>query len=81
MFRNPFDAVVHQMDFSQIEAQCAVHRADENFDANNFDANNFDLDPYVAKASEMLGVPPANITPAMRKAVKERLYCRLYGGS
>jgi DNA polymerase I-like protein with 3'-5' exonuclease and polymerase domains len=38
-------------------------------------------DFYSEYGSKRFGVPPENITPAMRRMVKNDVFCRLYGGS
>ena len=79
MFRHPFDDVVRKMDYSQIKAQCAsVHAASMDRLAKN---HTICRDIYTEFASEMFGVPEDSVTPAMRRASKERFFCRLYSGS
>ncbi len=76
MFRHPFDTVVQRMNFSQIKAQCAAHMA-----ASEEPLAKPTSDIHTEFASQKFGVPEEAVTPAMRKAAKEYLFCRIYGGS
>jgi len=74
-FKNPFNSTVSRVNFSQIKAQCfamAVRKEPWVEPTGGI---------YTKFASQVFGVPEDNITPAMRKAAKKRLICRLYGGS
>lgn len=82
MFKIPYGDTLYQVDFNQIEAQCAVVHAAKRAASMKHQAKDRIKrgDIYTNLASRLFGVPEENITQAMRKAAKEKVYWVSYGG-